>query len=196
MNAFVILFLLGVASAMGVSIGYAIGLDDGCLEYIGQLNYARDRETDLVGALRDNYGIVASYDGLRHFWTFELTDEALRLKERRDFLDDLVSGMRNSTDEEAKAHRIMLERLSRPIIGLDIFGEPSYHSTESVEEASNIILDAGTKRLEDENAKLRTLLEESLMDTREYAEKYGIDPSYDSVNEHLDSRLRELGIGG
>lgn len=54
---------------------------------------------------------------------------------------------------------------------------------------------AGAIRLlEAENTKLRELLAETLMDVHEYAEKYGIESSYDAVNEHLDARLRELGV--
>ena len=49
-------------------------------------------------------------------------------------------------------------------------------------------------KLQAENAKLRELLAETLMDVHEYAEKYGIESSYDAVNEHLDARMRELGI--
>ena len=45
-----------------------------------------------------------------------------------------------------------------------------------------------------ENAKLRELVRESLMDYRQYAEKYGLPPYLSDVNEHLDARLRELGI--
>lgn len=45
-----------------------------------------------------------------------------------------------------------------------------------------------------ENAKLRELLSESLMDYKLYAKKYGLPPYLSDVNEHLDVRLRELGI--
>lgn len=49
-------------------------------------------------------------------------------------------------------------------------------------------------RLKTENARLRELVAETLMDVHEYAEKYGIEPDYDAVNEHLDARMRELGV--
>jgi len=49
-------------------------------------------------------------------------------------------------------------------------------------------------RLREQNAKLRELLAETLMDVHEYAEKYGIESNYDAVNEHLDARMRELGM--
>ena len=45
-----------------------------------------------------------------------------------------------------------------------------------------------------ENEKLRELLGESLMDYKLYAKKYGLPPYLSDVNEHLDARLRELGI--
>lgn len=45
-----------------------------------------------------------------------------------------------------------------------------------------------------ENAKLRELLSESLMDYKLYAKKYGLPPYFSDVNEHLDARMRELGI--
>lgn len=48
--------------------------------------------------------------------------------------------------------------------------------------------------LKAENAKLRELLKESLMDYKLYAKKYGLPPYLSDVNEHLDARLRELGI--
>jgi len=50
------------------------------------------------------------------------------------------------------------------------------------------------KAVRAENAKLRELLAETLMDVHEYAEKYGIEPNYDAVNAHLDARMRELGV--
>lgn len=45
-----------------------------------------------------------------------------------------------------------------------------------------------------ENAKLRELLSESLMDYKLYAEKYGLQPYISDVNEHLDARMSELGV--
>jgi len=49
--------------------------------------------------------------------------------------------------------------------------------------------------LEAENAKLRELLADTLMQPRDYCQKYGIEyDSWDSVNEHLDARMRELGV--
>lgn len=50
------------------------------------------------------------------------------------------------------------------------------------------------KRVCDENDRLRELLGESLMDYKLYAKKYGLPPYLSDVNEHLDARLRELGI--
>lgn len=50
------------------------------------------------------------------------------------------------------------------------------------------------ERLTDENAKLRELLVDSLMDVRAYAEKYGIEPLWATVDEHIAGRMRELGI--
>ena len=50
-------------------------------------------------------------------------------------------------------------------------------------------------RLRAENAKLRELLADTLMQPRDYCQKYGIEyESWDSANVHLDARLRELGI--
>jgi predicted nucleic acid-binding Zn-ribbon protein len=49
-------------------------------------------------------------------------------------------------------------------------------------------------RVEEQCARLRELLAETLMDVHEYAEKYGIESSYDAVNEHLDARMRKLGV--
>ena len=50
--------------------------------------------------------------------------------------------------------------------------------------------------LQAENAKLRELLQESFMPVEEYAKKYGLGPSLNDVNKHLDARLREVGIEG
>lgn len=50
------------------------------------------------------------------------------------------------------------------------------------------------KDLKTDNDKLRELVRESLMDYRQYAEKYDLPPYLSDVNEHLDARLRELGI--
>ena len=54
--------------------------------------------------------------------------------------------------------------------------------------------DDSLQRLKAENAKMRELVRESLMDYRQYAEKYGLPPYLSDMNEHLDARLRELGI--
>lgn len=46
-----------------------------------------------------------------------------------------------------------------------------------------------------ENAKLRELLADTLIDPRDYCAKYGIDyDGWDSANDDIDRRLRELGI--
>lgn len=46
-----------------------------------------------------------------------------------------------------------------------------------------------------ENAKLRELLADTLMQPRDYCQKYGIEyDSWDSANAHLDARMRELGV--
>lgn len=51
------------------------------------------------------------------------------------------------------------------------------------------------RHLSEENAKLRELLADILMQPRDYCQKYGIEyDSWDSVNEHLDARMRELGV--
>lgn len=49
-------------------------------------------------------------------------------------------------------------------------------------------------QLKEERDKLRELLAETLMPYRDYAKKYGIAPYLTDVNEHLDARMRELGI--
>ena len=68
------------------------------------------------------------------------------------------------------------------------YDEDAYEASDDVEPFSEPTL------LEVENAKLRELLKESLMDFKEYAEKYDLAPYLDDVNEHLDARMRELGI--
>lgn len=46
-----------------------------------------------------------------------------------------------------------------------------------------------------ENAKLRELLADTLMQPRDYCKKYCIEyESWDSANTHLDARMRELGV--
>ncbi len=46
-----------------------------------------------------------------------------------------------------------------------------------------------------ENAKLRELVHDMLIDPRDYCAKYGIDyDGWDSANDDIDRRLRELGI--
>ena len=46
-----------------------------------------------------------------------------------------------------------------------------------------------------ENAKLRELLADTLIDPRDYCAKYGIDyDGWDSANDDIDRRLRELGV--
>ena len=50
-------------------------------------------------------------------------------------------------------------------------------------------------RVKAENAKLRELVADTLMQPRDYCQKYDIEyDNWDSVNEHLDARLRELGV--
>ncbi len=51
------------------------------------------------------------------------------------------------------------------------------------------------QRYKSENAKLRELLADTLIDPRDYCAKYGIDyDGWDSANDDIDRRLRELGI--
>ena len=62
---------------------------------------------------------------------------------------------------------------------------------------SNVAASIGREEsLEDENAKLREFLQDTLMDADDYAKKYGISPSFTDITEHLDTRMRELGIEG
>ena len=56
-------------------------------------------------------------------------------------------------------------------------------------------MEAKEKRAVSENAKLRELLTDMLIDPRDYCAKYGIDyDGWDSANDDIDRRLRELGI--
>lgn len=68
----------------------------------------------------------------------------------------------------------------------------------SVDEVTATIENAAliedNKRLQAENAKLRELLSETLMPFDDYAKKYGIAPYFLDVNEHIDARMRELGV--
>ena len=51
------------------------------------------------------------------------------------------------------------------------------------------------QRANAENAKLRELVADTLMQPRDYCQKYDIEyDSWDSVNDHLDARMRELGV--
>ena len=51
-----------------------------------------------------------------------------------------------------------------------------------------------TSALKRENDKLRELVRDSLIGIDVYAEKYGVEQTYDDVNAHLDERIRKLGI--
>lgn len=56
-------------------------------------------------------------------------------------------------------------------------------------------MEAKEKRAAEENAKLRELLADTLIDPRDYCAKYGIDyDGWDSANDDIDRRLRELGV--
>ncbi len=120
--------------------------------------------------------------------------------EGKDGLDRLIELL----DQNGMEHSDVYEDTFRSMAFFDRAGSPHECWPAGSHELVNVVVAMTPENavsfdidgVFDENAKLRTLLEESLMDTREYAEKYGVDPSYDSVNEHLDSRLRELGIGG
>lgn len=69
------------------------------------------------------------------------------------------------------------------------YDEDAYEASDDVEPFGEPTL------LEVENAKLRELLADTLMSTHKYAEKYGIEPfCWDSVNAHIDARLRDLGV--
>lgn len=49
--------------------------------------------------------------------------------------------------------------------------------------------------LRDENARLRELIADTLLDPREYCEKYGVEyEGWDSANAHIDKRMIELGV--
>lgn len=57
------------------------------------------------------------------------------------------------------------------------------------------VFSANLVRLGAENAKLRELLADTLMQPHDYCQKYGIEyDGWDSVNDHLDARMRELGV--
>lgn len=63
------------------------------------------------------------------------------------------------------------------------------------EHALVVTLEQSDEQLRAENAKLRELIADTLMQPRDYCKKYGIEyESWDSVNDHLDARMRELGI--
>lgn len=84
----------------------------------------------------------------------------------------------------------------RLAVELQLSAKRGTASGEQVNAVVETLLEMADKleRLEAENAKLRELVRESLMDYRQYAEKYGLPPYLSDVNEHLDARLRELGI--
>ena len=49
--------------------------------------------------------------------------------------------------------------------------------------------------LRDENARLRELIADTMLDPRKYCEKYGIEyEGWDSANAHIDKRMIELGV--
>ena len=49
--------------------------------------------------------------------------------------------------------------------------------------------------LRDENERLRELIADTLLDPREYCEKYGIEyEGWDSANAHIDKRMIDLGV--
>jgi hypothetical protein len=59
------------------------------------------------------------------------------------------------------------------------------------------IIDIANKvsELDAENAKLRELLSDTLMDPQKYCEKYDIEyEGWNSANTHIDARMRELGV--
>ena len=79
--------------------------------------------------------------------------------------------------------------------GLDV---PS-HAIEALRadalDESNHGDGSAVAELVSENAKLRELLADTLIDPRDYCAKYGIDyDGWDSANDDIDRRLRELGI--
>ncbi len=69
-------------------------------------------------------------------------------------------------------------------------------SKSPLENAERIAtLEELVEGLQAENAKLRGLIVDTFMHPREYCEKYGIEyEGWDSANDHLDARMRELGV--
>lgn len=77
----------------------------------------------------------------------------------------------------------------------DIMRKPA--NARTLRDAADTILSLRDRAqaLQAENAKLRELVADTLMQPRDYCQKYDIEyDSWDSVNEHLDARLRELGV--
>lgn len=69
------------------------------------------------------------------------------------------------------------------------YDEDAYEGSDDAEPIANPSL------IEVENAKLRELLADTLMQPRDYCKKYGIEyESWDSANAHLDVRMRDLGV--
>ena len=66
-------------------------------------------------------------------------------------------------------------------------------ATDQIHEI--IRLKAKNERLREENEKLRELMSDTLMDTNDYAHKYGLpEHGWKAMNNHLNDRMQELGI--
>lgn len=64
------------------------------------------------------------------------------------------------------------------------------------DEVVQDMLNAYVLELEAENAELRELCADMLMSPQDYCEKYGIEyEGWSSADDHIDVRMRELGVG-
>ena len=76
--------------------------------------------------------------------------------------------------------------LPEPIEAANVEGTLLVNAEDAIEQV---------RALQSENATLRELLADTLMQPRDYCKKYGIEyESWDSANAHLDARMRELGV--
>ena len=113
-------------------------------------------------------------------------------------ISSLIDELRKSADEWDGSNMFELARMCSEA------ADTIWQLRDDLQRANEAVRDAEhdesrawdrVRKAEAENAKLRELVADTLMQPRDYCQKYDIEyDNWDSVNEHLDARLRELGV--
>ena len=113
-------------------------------------------------------------------------------------ISSLIDELRKSADEWNGSNMFELARMCSDA------ADTIWQLRDDLQRANEAVRDAEhdesrawdrVRKAEAENADLRELVRDMLMSPQEYCEKYGIEyEGWSSADDHIDDRMRELGI--